>query len=114
MNNALYKLILEESEKNKLIYLPSVFVDCVVFGFDGEKLNVLLTKLIGQPEWMLPGGYVLKDEDIKASATGIFEERTGAQNIFLTQSKTYALHIDLNLGFTISPMMFGTISATSQ
>ena len=44
---------------------PSVTTDCVIFGFDGEKLNVLLVRRGGEPYlgcWAFPGGFVKIDE----------------------------------------------------
>lgn len=89
MSQKLHDILLAESENNKDLYLPHISIDSVVFGFDGENLHVLLTKMIGKFEWMLPGGYVFKEENINSSAHRILQERTGAENIFLSQFKTY-------------------------
>ena len=40
---------------------PAVTTDCVVFGFDGEKLNVLLIQRGNEPfkgAWAFPGGFL--------------------------------------------------------
>ena len=92
MSQKLHDILLAESENNKDLYLPHISIDSVVFGFDGENLHVLLTSLIGKSEWMLPGGYVFKEENINSSAHRILQERTGAENIFLSQFKTYGDH----------------------
>ena len=44
---------------------PSVTTDCVIFGFDGNKLEVLLVKRGIDPfkgNWALPGGFVRMEE----------------------------------------------------
>lgn len=62
--------------------LETVSVDAVIFGFDNEKLKVLLVKrIVDKPtdSWALPGGYVYVDEDIDVAAERILEERTGVK-----------------------------------
>ena len=44
---------------------PSVTTDCVIFGFDGAKLRVLLVQRGVKPykgRWALPGGFLKMDE----------------------------------------------------
>ena len=44
---------------------PSVTTDCVIFGFDGTKLKVLLVKRAIEPfqgRWAFPGGFMKMDE----------------------------------------------------
>ncbi len=82
--------ILKRSEEAYKTYLPHISVDCVVFGFNESSLNVLLLKMIGEPKWQLPGGYVLKDETIEEAAIRDLKSRTGATNIFLHQFKVFS------------------------
>ena len=45
---------------------PAVTTDCVVFGYDGLHLNVLLIERGGEPYkgcWAFPGGFLNIDED---------------------------------------------------
>ncbi len=58
-------------------------IDCVVFGFHENQLKVLLLKSKGLERWILPGGFVLQEEDIDAAAQRILAVRTGIQNIYL-------------------------------
>lgn len=74
------KIIIDEGK-----FIPHLSVDCVIFGFHGEQLKVLLPKVKSLDLWSLPGGYVMKDEDIEAAAQRILEERTGVTNIYLEQ-----------------------------
>ena len=66
-------------------YLPSISVDCVIFGFHKDELNVLLLKMKESEGWMLPGGFVAKDQDLNAEASTVLKRRTGLENIFLRQ-----------------------------
>ena len=76
-----------------------ISVDCVIFGYDGEKLNVLLVKrtlseesnhLNFEPDWTLTGNHVYQDETIETAANRILFEITGLSDIFLEQFKTFA------------------------
>lgn len=63
--------------------LPHLSIDCVVFGFHNNSLHVLMLKLKGEENWMLPGGYINKNESIDNAAKRILFERSGADKIFL-------------------------------
>jgi len=89
MKNDLYKILVELSPNYKKNYLPSISIDCVVFGFHDASLKVLLLQLKNTTKWGLPGGYLKRDEDLNAGANRILKERTGAENIFLNQFKTF-------------------------
>jgi len=77
------------------IYNPYVSVDCVIFGFDGEKLKLLLIErnIKEQNEWYndkkLPGSIILKDEDLDDAAIRILYELTGLKNIYLSQFHSF-------------------------
>lgn len=66
-------------------FLPSVSVDCVIFGFHDGQLKVLLVKFLNTDFWALPGGYVRLDEDMDEAANRILEERTAVRNVYLEQ-----------------------------
>ncbi len=71
---------------------PALTVDCVVFGFDGAGLQVLLIRRGIEPflgAWALPGGFVLMEEDLEAAARRELEEETGLKDVFLEQLKTF-------------------------
>ncbi|WP_121247265.1 NrtR DNA-binding winged helix domain-containing protein [Mucilaginibacter phyllosphaerae] len=67
------------------IYLNHVSIDCVVFGFHGGQMKVLMLKSNNEEAWYLPGGFVLKQEPIEKAADRILHERTGLDEIFLQQ-----------------------------
>ncbi len=73
---------------------PHISVDCVVFGFDGEHLKVLLMKrkysLSQQSEgfasdYKLPGDFITDEEDLDSAANRILQELTGLNKIYLRQ-----------------------------
>ncbi|MBQ9474863.1 MAG: NUDIX hydrolase [Bacteroidales bacterium] len=79
------------AKKGKYIYEyphPAVTADCVVFGYDGKEVKVLLIKrgrekesstTAYEGEWALPGGFldVKKDKNIARTAARELKEETG-------------------------------------
>jgi 8-oxo-dGTP diphosphatase len=72
---------------------PHVSIDCVLFGFDFEKLHVLLIDR-GRMEngfdghsrnFALPGDLIFNDEDLDSGARRVLKDLTGLVNIFLQQ-----------------------------
>ena len=84
------KIIEEKSAEAWGIYIPNLSVDCVVFGFHDATLKVLVTRLKDKNVWALPGGYVLKDDNLEEAANRILYQRTGAENIYLQQFKVFS------------------------
>lgn len=70
-------------------FLPSISVDCVIFGFHEGLLKVLLIKHRYREMWGLPGGFVSKDEPCDQAANRVLKERTGLNDIFLEQFYTF-------------------------
>jgi 8-oxo-dGTP diphosphatase len=71
---------------------PAVTVDCVVFGLDAERLQVLLIQRDLDPfagSWALPGGFVQMDEDLETAARRELLEETGISDLFLEQLFTF-------------------------
>jgi ADP-ribose pyrophosphatase YjhB (NUDIX family) len=66
-------------------YLPSLAVDCVVFGFHDDDLKVLLLKWKGMKTWALPGGFVQRQESLDAAARRVLTDRTGLRRVYLQQ-----------------------------
>lgn len=77
------------------IYNPYVSVDCVVFGFDGKDLNVLLIerhikeKNSDYNDKKLPGSIIYMDEDLDDAASRVLTELTGLKNIPLSQFQSF-------------------------
>ena len=67
---------------------PSVTTDCVIFGFDGKDLNILLVERGLEPfkgAWALPGGFLKMDETVEECAKRELQEETNVSNVFLEQ-----------------------------
>ncbi|AMR32839.1 DNA mismatch repair protein MutT [Mucilaginibacter sp. PAMC 26640] len=65
-----------------------VAVDCIIFGFDGAKVKLLLVKRSLEPEkgmWSLMGGFIHPTESPDNAATRVLEERTGLKNVYMDQ-----------------------------
>jgi hypothetical protein len=78
--------------------VPNISVDCVIFGFDFEKLNVLLLKRELKDEttgkylisdYTLAGYHIFEDEDLDQAASRILKDLTGLDNIYLEQFYTF-------------------------
>ena len=68
-------------------------VDCIIFGFDGDELKILLIKRGFNPEkgnWSLMGGFVQATESIDQAANRILKELTGIEGVYLEQLYTFA------------------------
>jgi 8-oxo-dGTP diphosphatase len=72
------------SEQDKI----AIAVDCIIFGFDGEKLKILLIKRGFEPEkdkWSLMGGFVKAGESLDQAAKNILTTLTGLDGVYLEQ-----------------------------
>lgn len=71
---------------------PAVTTDCVVFGFDGTGLSVLLIKRGIEPfidHWALPGGFIHIDETAEEGAYRELREETGIEEIYVEQLQAF-------------------------
>ena len=70
-------------------YLVHIAYDSVVFGFSGERLKILLIKYHNTGLFALPGGFVLREENLNDAVKRGLKERTGLDNIYLEQFYTF-------------------------
>lgn len=81
-----HEINIESSDKQfRDIYLPYLSVNTVLFSYHNDRLNVLLLKFGSTNYFMLPGGFIKKNEDVDQAALRCLKERTGLENIFLEQ-----------------------------
>ncbi len=84
-----FKTIQSEVESINRVALS---VDCVIFGFDENKLKVLLIRSDLEKfenQWSLLGDLVKPDEDLDEAAYRILKQRTGLSDVFLEQVQTF-------------------------
>ena len=67
------------------IFVLCVSVDCIILGFNAGSLKILLSKFKVSDKWMLPGGFVAKDEDPDNSVMRVLEGRTGLKDVYVKQ-----------------------------
>ena len=63
-------------------------VDCIIFGFDNNKLKILIGRRNmdpGRGEWSLYGGFVRGDESLDEAADRTLLGLTGLRNVFMRQ-----------------------------
>ena len=86
----------ENTIKNQYSYRyprPAVTCDCVIFGFDGNDLEILLIERKLEPfkgSWALPGGFMKMDETVEQCARRELKEETNIQHIYLEQFEVFS------------------------
>ncbi len=69
-----------------------VSVDCVIFGFHQDALNLLLLQRKMEPargRWSLMGGFVKANESVDDAAKRVLAELTGLENVYMEQVHTF-------------------------
>ena len=72
---------------------PAVTADCVIFGFDGINLKVLLIERGIEPykgKWAFPGGFVNMNESCEEGALRELKEETGLSTAYIEQFHTFS------------------------
>jgi 8-oxo-dGTP diphosphatase len=87
-------------------------VDCIIFGFDGEALKILLIKRGFQPEkgnWSLMGGFVQLNESLDQASNRILKQLTGLEGVYLEQLHTFGDTLRDPIERTVSTAYFALI-----
>lgn len=69
-----------------------VAVDCIIFGFDGDSLKLLIIQRGFEPEknkWSLMGGFVEPSEKPENSAARVLKKLTGLGNVYMEQMEVF-------------------------
>jgi 8-oxo-dGTP diphosphatase len=68
-------------------------IDCIIFGFDGIDIKLLLVHRNMEPmkdRWSLMGGFVKAAETTDDAANRILEQLTGLKNVYMEQLHVYS------------------------
>lgn len=89
-----------------------IAVDCIVFGFDGQNLKILLIKRGFEPKkdhWSLMGGFMQATESTDQAATRVLKQLTGLDGVYLEQFQTFSAPDRDPIERTISVAYFALI-----
>ncbi len=91
---ALQQLKTAETEKiSHLDYFNiGISIDCVILGYEEKELKVLLIKSDMQEFsglYSLLGDFIKPDEDLEAASYRVLKERTGLDDVYLEQVRTF-------------------------
>ena len=81
-------------------------VDCIIFGFDGENLQVLLMKRGMEPEknkWSLIGGFLARSESLEQAASRVLKKFTGIEGLYMHQLQTFSSRTGIRLNVQSQP-----------
>ncbi|HVW59095.1 MAG TPA: NUDIX hydrolase [Puia sp.] len=70
-----------------------VAVDCIIFGFDGNDIKLLLVQRGLKPEkgkWSLMGGFLQAEESLDQAANRILKKLTGLEGVYMEQLQTFS------------------------
>jgi 8-oxo-dGTP diphosphatase len=87
-------------------------VDCIVFGFDGKQLKILLVQRALEPEigsWSLMGGFIFSNENVSQAAERVLQTRTGLSNVYLEELSTFSEPVRDPVERTVSVAFFALI-----
>ncbi|WP_282113138.1 NUDIX hydrolase [Maribacter stanieri] len=70
-------------------FIPNLSYDCVIFGFNGKTLKILILEYQNTGFFALPGGFIRKNQSLKEAVDQGVEERTGLKNVFLDQFQVF-------------------------
>ncbi len=68
-------------------------IDCIIFGFDGNNIKLLLIQRALKPEkgkWSLMGGFIEQTETLEQAADRVLKQLTGLQGVYLEQLKAFS------------------------
>ena len=71
---------------------PAITVDCIIFGFDGQNLKVMLIQRKSEPfakMWALPGAFVDETESLESCAERVLMKECNISGVYLEQLFTF-------------------------
>lgn len=89
-----------------------VAVDCIIFGYEDDKLKLLLSPRRFEPaqgEWSLMGGWVQDTETVEKAAERVLYQITGLKDIYLEQVYVFSNPVRDPGGRVISVVFYAMI-----
>lgn len=83
-------IIFPQRIKDIDIFISGFSVYCIIIGFHNGHLKVLLDKVNNFDKWILPLGFLYKNEDMDDAALRINNNRTGLKQMFFKQFSVFA------------------------
>lgn len=77
--------------------LSGVSVDCIILGFNEGGVKILLNRFKSHNQWMIPGGFVFRTENLDTAAYRILQGRTNLKDCYLRQFYTFGDNNRTNL-----------------
>ena len=94
-----------------------IAVDCVIFGFNGTQLELLLVKRIVGPKkgaWSLMGDFLHEKEDLDSAAVRVLQSFTGLDNVYMDQLKVYGKTERDSGGRVLSSAYYALIDSSNK
>ena len=70
-------------------FIPHLSFDCVIFGFNGTALKILILEYHDTKLFALPGGFVGKNQSLQEAVQRGVKERTGLDQVYLDQFQVF-------------------------
>ncbi|MFC4632276.1 NUDIX domain-containing protein [Dokdonia ponticola] len=70
-------------------FIPHLSFDCVIFGFNGTALKILILEYHDTKLFALPGGFVGKNQSLQDAVQRGVKERTGLDQVYLDQFQVF-------------------------
>ena len=70
-----------------------VAVDCIIFGYDGQELKLLVVQRGFEPfkgQWSLVGGFVRDNESAEGAASRVLKDLTGLDGLYMEQLRSFS------------------------
>jgi ADP-ribose pyrophosphatase YjhB (NUDIX family) len=70
-----------------------VALDCIIFGFDGKDIKLLLIRRAFEPQkdkWSLMGGFLQPNETLDEAADRVLKQLTGLEGVYMEQLQVFS------------------------
>ena len=93
-----------------------VAVDCIIFGFDGSQMKILLIQRGFEPKkgkWSLMGGFIQREESLEEAATRVLYQLTGLDKVYMEQLHVFSKPTRDPIERTVSVAYFALLDLAS-